>query len=198
MIVSAYFADRGTPKTGLSPVIYVRDLSDGSLVVNGAAMTEVGGGFYKYEFAAYEATGTYGIACDGGAALIGGERYAVGAKGPGEIVAAYFASGGSPATGLSPTITLYNVADGSVIVNGAAMTEAGNGWYYYAFSAFNQSKNYTVICDGGVTLQAPERYAVSMSNLDRNYITASITYDVEDDAVTGDIEEDAITADVED
>lgn len=197
MLISAYFADYGTPKTGLSPVVYVRDLSDGSLAVDGEAMTEVGAGFYKYEFSGYSASGSYGITCDGGAALTAGERYAVGAKGPGEVFAAYFASDGSPTTGLSPTIKIYDVTDGSLLVDGEAMTEAGNGWYYYEYEDFNASKNYAVLCDGGVTLDAAERYVAGASDLDRYYTTASLTFDAADDSVTGDIEEDEITVDVE-
>ncbi len=77
MIITAYFSQDGAPKTGLSPVINVRDVSDGSLVVNGAAMTEVGDGFYKYSFAAYDSSKDYAILCDGGSGLSGAERYAI-------------------------------------------------------------------------------------------------------------------------
>lgn len=80
MIVRAYFADNGTPKTGLSPTINIRDM-DNNLVVNGAAMTELADGFYKYDFAAYDSSKDYAVLCDGGATLVGSERYAIGGSG---------------------------------------------------------------------------------------------------------------------
>ena len=47
MYVTAYFTDGGTPATGLTPTIRIRDLSDNSLVITDASMTEVGDGHYK-------------------------------------------------------------------------------------------------------------------------------------------------------
>ena len=44
------------PATGLSPVISIWKVSDNSVLVNEEAMTEVGGGWYKYTFAAYDPT----------------------------------------------------------------------------------------------------------------------------------------------
>jgi len=75
MILAAWFSSAGVPATGLSPTIIVRDLSDGSLAVNGSAMTETGSGFYKYSFAGYDPTKDYVIICDGGAGQPVGERY---------------------------------------------------------------------------------------------------------------------------
>jgi len=77
MIITAYFSDQGAPKAGLSPVINIRDVSDGSLVIDAAAMTEIGDGFYKYDFAGFDAAKGYAILCDGGSGLTGAERYAI-------------------------------------------------------------------------------------------------------------------------
>jgi hypothetical protein len=82
MILSAYFADGGTPKTGLSPVIDVYDLDATAHVVAAAAMIEVGGGFYSYTFAAYDPEIHYSFICDGGAALFGAQRYSIGSIDP--------------------------------------------------------------------------------------------------------------------
>jgi len=81
MNITAYFAQLGTPKTGLSPTINIRDISDGSLTVSAAAMTEVGDGFYMYAFTAYDPTKDYSIRCDGGATLIDADRYVIAATG---------------------------------------------------------------------------------------------------------------------
>lgn len=51
MNIVSYFTNKGAPETGLSPTIRIRDLSDNSLIVADEAMTEVGDGEYKYEFA---------------------------------------------------------------------------------------------------------------------------------------------------
>ena len=81
MNITAYFSSLGTPKTGLSPTINIRDISDGSLTVSAAAMTEVGDGFYAYAFTAYDPTKDYSIRCDGGATLIDADRYVIAATG---------------------------------------------------------------------------------------------------------------------
>lgn len=67
--ISAFFTDAGTPKTGLSATIRIRKLSDNSLVVTDAAMTEVGDGFYSYDFTTYDIEEEYTIRCDGSATL---------------------------------------------------------------------------------------------------------------------------------
>ena len=52
------------PATGLSPVISIWKVSDNSVLVNEEAMTEVGGGWYKYTFAAYDPTTGIAFRCN--------------------------------------------------------------------------------------------------------------------------------------
>ena len=75
MNILAFFTSSGVPATGLSPTVRVRDISDGSLVVTDAAMTETGDGFYKYDFSTYNSSLDYAIRCDGGITLPDAERY---------------------------------------------------------------------------------------------------------------------------
>ena len=77
MYITTYFASQGVPATGLTPTIKIRDLSDNSVVINSVAMSEVGDGFYKYNFAAYDAAKDYAIRCDGGNTLSGADRYTI-------------------------------------------------------------------------------------------------------------------------
>ena len=77
MIISAYFTDSGAPKTGLSPTVTVYDLSDNTKDVDAASMTEVGGGFYKYDWSGFDSSGDYTIICDGGSGLSNSEDQAV-------------------------------------------------------------------------------------------------------------------------
>jgi hypothetical protein len=64
-------------ETGLTPTIRIRQVSDNSLVVEDANMTEVGDGWYKYVYADYVDGVQYVFVADGGVGL-GAERYAYG------------------------------------------------------------------------------------------------------------------------
>jgi hypothetical protein len=75
MLITSFFTENGIPKTGLSPTIRIRDLSDNSLVITDAVLTEVGDGYYSYEFVEYDDTKDYAIRTDGGASLNNYERY---------------------------------------------------------------------------------------------------------------------------
>lgn len=76
MYITAFFTSGGSPKIGLSATITVYDLSDNSKVVDGAAMSEVAEGFYKYNFTTRDVTKAYSVICDS-VTLTGAERYAV-------------------------------------------------------------------------------------------------------------------------
>ncbi len=75
MKILAFFTNGGLPLTGLSPTIRIRDLADNSLVVTDLSMTEVGDGYYKYNFSAYDLDKDYSIRCDGGDTLPNSDRY---------------------------------------------------------------------------------------------------------------------------
>jgi len=75
MNIIAFFTESGIPRTALSPTIRIRTVADNALVVTDAAMSEVGDGFYKYDFAQYTGSVDYAIRCDGTNALTGSERY---------------------------------------------------------------------------------------------------------------------------
>lgn len=64
--ITANFAlEDGTPATGLTPKVTVRDLEDNSVLVDAASMSEVGGGGYKYWFDTYVDDHIYQVECDG-------------------------------------------------------------------------------------------------------------------------------------
>jgi len=79
MLIIAFFTDKGVPKTGLTPTIDIWK-ADGTQVVTAASMTEIGGGFYKYDFTGYNGAEQYCIRADGGATLVGNERYVYGSN----------------------------------------------------------------------------------------------------------------------
>lgn len=78
--LSAFFSDDGTPATGLSPTIRVRRIDTGALVVTDAAMTEVGDGWYNFDFTSLfdAAIADYAIRADGGAGIGIEDRYVFG------------------------------------------------------------------------------------------------------------------------
>ena len=58
MNLTAYFTNSSVPATGKSPLVSVWKL-DGTAVISSAAMTEVAGGFYYYNFTGYDHTIDY-------------------------------------------------------------------------------------------------------------------------------------------
>lgn len=74
MNLLTFFTDKGVPATGLTAKIDVWEL-DGTQVVVNQTMTEIGGGFYYYNYAGFSNDEDYGIRCDGGATLENYDRY---------------------------------------------------------------------------------------------------------------------------
>jgi len=74
MNIISYFSEAGVAKTGLTPSITIRIL-DGTVKVNAQSMTEVAGGFYKYDFTTYDEDEDYLISVDGGSSLTDQDRY---------------------------------------------------------------------------------------------------------------------------
>lgn len=75
--IIAFFTNNGTPALGLAPIVKIREVATGNLVVAGESgdiMVEVGDGWYRYEFNADD-TKDYAIVCDGGDSLTTAERY---------------------------------------------------------------------------------------------------------------------------
>lgn len=77
----ANFTNDGAPRIGISPAptITILKLSDNSEVVSDVNMTEVGRGWYKYDFTSkYTAGEEYAATANAGAAIADIERYAYG------------------------------------------------------------------------------------------------------------------------
>jgi hypothetical protein len=80
--ITAFFSESGAPKLALTPTIDIWRLSDNSLVVNDGAMTEVGGGWYKYTYEPAVANDVnHSWIVDGGVAMAANERYKFGNNG---------------------------------------------------------------------------------------------------------------------
>ena len=58
MNLVAYFTNTGVPAIGLSPVISIWGI-DGTVYATNSGMTEIAGGFYKFDFTGYDFTEDY-------------------------------------------------------------------------------------------------------------------------------------------
>ena len=74
MKLITYFSSVGVPATGLSPVMDIWTY-DGTVVKSAQAMTEIGGGFYYYDFTTYNGGLDYVFRTDGGVSLSATDRY---------------------------------------------------------------------------------------------------------------------------
>jgi len=63
-ILGAITDAAGAVVTGLTPTIRIRDAGTTLLIITDAAMTEVGDGFYKFDFTTYDSTKNYAIRVD--------------------------------------------------------------------------------------------------------------------------------------
>lgn len=80
MWIASFFIENGEPAVGLSPIINIRDIFDGSLVVSSGSMVEKGDGFYAYDFVGYDDTKDYAVRSDS-VTLSGTDRYSYGSTG---------------------------------------------------------------------------------------------------------------------
>jgi len=86
MIISSFFTSNGLPTTGLAPTINIWELNvaTNTLVVDTDTVTEVGDGFYKYNFTGYDGTKNYTTIVDAGPTMTLYGRYSVAAL-PAEV-----------------------------------------------------------------------------------------------------------------
>jgi hypothetical protein len=77
IFITTFFIIRGIPLLGLNPTIKIIRISDNSLIINNAYLSEIGFGFYKYNFTSYDPKIEYVFRIDGGSSIQGSERYKV-------------------------------------------------------------------------------------------------------------------------
>lgn len=82
-IITVHYTAVGIPQTGLAPVIDIFELdavvpTTNTQVVFAGSTVEIGAGWYRYDFGAYDPTKNYVFVFDGGGALAAGDRYKYG------------------------------------------------------------------------------------------------------------------------
>ena len=99
-----------------------------------------------------------------------------------KTLSSLFTSGGTPTTGLSPTIRVWEVDSGgdTLVITDAPMTEVGDGFYKYDFAAYDPLKCYLFRTDGGVILPASERYQRASNRNGSEEVWAAQTTDHND------------------
>lgn len=83
-----------------------------------------------------------------------------------KIITSFFTNNGAPATGLAPTVKIWeldatNPTINTLVINGGLMVEIGDGWYRYDFLTYDPNKGYVITTDGGGILPTYERYSVA-------------------------------------
>lgn len=79
-LITAHFTINNNPATGLSPTIIIIRLEPATnvLEINGDTLSEIGGGWYRYDFGAYDISKSYVFTIDGGNSLQAADRYKYG------------------------------------------------------------------------------------------------------------------------
>ena len=82
-IITVFFSTSGVPTPGLTPIINIYQLNPttptiNTLVVSNGATTEIGNGWYRYDFSTYDLTQNYVYTFDGGVSLTDCERFKIG------------------------------------------------------------------------------------------------------------------------
>ena len=73
------------------------------------------------------------------------------------LITLQFTNRGTPAIGLTPSISGWDLSDNSLQFNGT-MTETPGGIYKYDFSSYNHNVDYSFLVDGGDTLDEADRW----------------------------------------
>lgn len=89
-------------------------------------------------------------------------------------VTTFFTNNGVPATGLSPTIRIWDIDTNMLVVTDDNMTEIGDGFYKYNYMGYDPLKDYVIRADGGASLPDAERYTVGTSDLSKEELADSI------------------------
>lgn len=96
-----------------------------------------------------------------------------------KIVSSLFSNNGTPVTGLSPTIRIWEVTGSShtLVVTDDPMIEVGDGFYKYEFTTYDPTKNYLFRTDGGATLPTFDRYQKASNRNSANEVWNAQTTD---------------------
>jgi hypothetical protein len=75
MYIVTTFTVNGEPKLDLNPKICINNIDTSEEIICRKNMSEIGNGFYKYDFTGIQKNVNYTVLCDGGMELHGSERY---------------------------------------------------------------------------------------------------------------------------
>lgn len=96
------------------------------------------------------------------------------------LLFAFFTNRGTPATGLTPIIDIWET-DGTQVVTAQAMVVVSGGWYSYNFTTYDDAKNYATRADGGSGLPSLDRYKAATNE---SLSAAEYVWDVQESAHT--------------
>ncbi len=90
MIITATFTLNSLGVSDLTPLITIRQVSDGTVLVNAASMTQTGGGHYYYDYTLYDPNINIIFTCDAGTDSVD-SRYVHGPSSDPSTDSGYFA-----------------------------------------------------------------------------------------------------------
>jgi len=82
-----------------------------------------------------------------------------------ETILVQFKEGGVPKEGLSPLIYIRE-ENWDLDIDGDAMTEIDNWWYYYEYENYIRTRTYLIDADGWAELSDSDRYSSNINELD--------------------------------
>lgn len=162
-LITAHFTVDGVPQPGLAPVIDIIQLgtapTSSTPVVSGGLMSEIGGGWYRYDFVTYDLTKDYVFNIDGGATLENGDRYKYGGNESyvedittsvlDEPLINYTSTGG-----LADTVTKIKADTATIMINEATMVVLLNTLLKYQRNRTKINPNHATMVifdDDGIT-----------------------------------------------
>lgn len=116
-----------------------------------------------------------------------------------KTIASFFTNAGTPATGLTPTIRVWDLTTGGVntlVVTDDSMDEVGDGFYTYDFVGYDPQKDYLFRTDGGVSLPSGERFQETSNSHDSDEVWGANASDYISSGTTG-LELNQISADTQ-
>lgn len=93
-------------------------------------------------------------------------------------ITSFFTKDSIPATGLVPTVSIYQIDPPLLVIESADMSEVGGGFYKYIFTntqGYTLDKQYTVLSYGGLSLDPQDRYGTGVLAIQPVDLTPSST-----------------------
>lgn len=106
-----------------------------------------------------------------------------------KLIVSFFTKNGSPETGLTPTIDIFEVtpSTNTQVVTGDSMIEVGLGFYKYNFTSYDVFKCFAIRADGGTGLTPFEQFQPAVNESFQDDIADAVWEEPDDEHDAGGI-----------